>query len=593
MTLRKLLLAAPVVLLPFSHSAQGKLNAQGKGVPPAELLKPLTESWPTYSGDYSGKRYSALKQINRTTVKNLTLAWVAELNEGPRTPGFGGGRGGGGGGGGGAAPVIIGGEGTGEFMAGSGTVKGSALVVDGTIYVTMPDNAWALDARDGHELWHYYWKTRGGTHIANRGLGMWNNYLYMETPDNYLVSLEAKTGKERWHKVIADFSLQYFSTTAPIIVDNHVLVGTGNDLDSPGFLQSFDAESGELRWKFYTVPMNPGDPGLDTWPNLDAARHGGGQHWIPGVYDPETDLYIFGSGNPTPAYTPGRGEGDNLFTCSLVAVNVDTGKMAWYFQTSPHDMHDWDSAQTPILIDGVINGRKRKLVSTAARNGYFFTLDRVTGEHIVTSKYGKATNWVKEVAKNGSLRRNPDKDPTVGGALVSPTAGGTINWEPPAFNPDTGLFYVSAWENYATIYRKEESTYQPGRNFSGGGFTVLSPTPGAPTIGIGRRSPINNWTDEVGSGATIAIDPRTGEHKWKFQQFDVNDSGIMTTASDLLFTGGREGYFYALDARDGKLLWRANLGGQIVMAPVTYMVGNKQHVSVISGHTLVTFALRD
>ena len=229
--------------------------------------------------------------------------------------------------------------------------------MDGTIYITMPDNAWALDARDGHELWHYYWKTRGGTHIANRGLGMWNNYLYMETPDNYLVSLEAKTGKERWHKVIADFSLQYFSTTAPIVVGNHVLVGTGNDLDSPGFLQSFDPETGELQWKFYTVPMNPGDPGLETWASLDAARHGGAQPWLPGVYDPETKLYILGTGNPTPAYTPGRGEGDNLFTCSLVAVNVDTGKMAWYFQTSPHDMHDWDSAQTPILIDGVITAR--------------------------------------------------------------------------------------------------------------------------------------------------------------------------------------------------------------------------------------------
>ena len=378
MTPRKLTLIAAGLSLAIALPLV--LKAQGKGVPPADLLKPLTDSWPTYSGDYTGKRYSALKAINRTTVKNLTLAWTTELNEGP---------GGGGFFGGGRAPAIVGGEGTGDFVGGgNGTVKGSALVVDGVIYITMPDNAWALDARDGHELWHYFWKTRGGTHIANRGLGMWNNYLYMETPDNYLVSLDAKTGKERWHKVIADFNLQYFSTTAPIIVGNHVIVGTGNDLDSPGFLQSFDPETGDLQWKFYTVPMNPGDPGVDTWPSLDAARHGGAQPWLPGVYDPETKLYILGTGNPTPAYTPGRGEGDNLYTCSLVAVNVDTGKMAWYFQTSPHDMHDWDSAQTPILIDGVIDGKKRKLVSTAARNGYFFTLDRVTGQHIVTSKYG-------------------------------------------------------------------------------------------------------------------------------------------------------------------------------------------------------------
>ena len=244
----------------------------------------------------------------------------------------------------------------------------------------------ARRAYGGGELWHYYWKTRGGTHIGNRGLGMWNNYLYMETPDNYLVSLEAKTGKERWYKEIADFNQQYFSTTAAMVIGNHVIAGTGNDLDAPGFLQSFDPETGELQWKLYTVPMKEGDPGLDTWANLNAAQHGGAQPWLPGSYDPETKLYIFGTGNPTPAYTAGRGEGDNLFTCSLIAVNVDTGKMAWYFQTSPHDMHDWDSAQTPILFDAPINGKTRKLVSTAARNGYFFTLDRVTGEHILTTQ---------------------------------------------------------------------------------------------------------------------------------------------------------------------------------------------------------------
>ena len=404
MTRKKLSLAGSLIALAVALPLV--LNAQGKGVAPADLLKPLGDTWPTYSGDYTGKRYSSLKAINRTTVKNLTLAWVARLNEGPgNTGGFGGGFGGGGG----RPPVIIGGEGTGEFVATGGTVKGSALVVDGVIYITMPDNAWALDARDGHELWHYYWKTRGGTHIANRGMGMWNNYLYMETPATYLVSLDAKTGKERWHKVIADFNLQYFSTTAPIIVGNHVLVGTGNDLDAPGFLQSFDAETGELNWKFYTVPMNPGDPGLDTWPSLDAARHGGAQPWLPGVYDPETKLYIFGTGNPTPAYTPGRGEGDNLFTCSLVAVNVDTGKMAWYFQTSPHDMHDWDSAQTPILIDGVIDGKKRKLVSTAARNGYFFTLDRVTGKHVASGRYGTSANWASGLDAEGRPMLNPEK----------------------------------------------------------------------------------------------------------------------------------------------------------------------------------------
>jgi alcohol dehydrogenase (cytochrome c) len=299
-----------------------------------------------------------------------------------------------------------------------------------------------MDARDGRELWHYFWKTKGGTHIASRGMGMWRSYVYFETPDNYLVSLDAKTGKERWHKVIADFNQQYFSTTAPVVIGNHVLAGTGNDLDAPGFLQSFDPETGALQWKFYTVPMNPGDPGLETWASLDAARHGGGQAWLPGAYDPETKLYIFGTGNPTPAYTEGRGEGDNLFTCSLIAVHVDTGKMAWYYQTSPHDKHDWDSAQTPVLADGEFNGRPRKLVLTAARNGYFFVLDRVTGEHLLTSKFGTTTNWVKNLDDKGRPRRDPLKDATVGGSLVSPGESGVINWEPPAFSPDTGLFYV-------------------------------------------------------------------------------------------------------------------------------------------------------
>ena len=550
---------APVVLAPIVITAglTAGLSGQGRGVAPADLLKPLADSWPTYSGDYSGKRYSALKQINKSTVKNLTLAWVARLTPGPGGPG--------------GRPVIVGGEGTGEFIGGGGdTVKGSALVVDGAIYISTPDNAWALDARDGHERWHYYWKTRGGTHVGNRGLGMWNDYLYMETPDNYLVSLEAKTGKERWHKVIADFNLQYFSTTAPIIVDNRVLVGTGNDLDSPGFLQSFDTETGELRWKFYTVPMNPGDPGLDTWPSLDAARHGGAQPWLPGAYDPETRLYIIGTGNPTPAYTPGRGEGDNLFTCSLVAVNVDTGKMAWYFQTSPHDMHDWDSAQTPILIDGVINGKKRKLVSTAARNGYFFTLDRVTGEHIVTSKYGLATNWVKEVAKNGSLRRNPDKDPTVGGALVSPTAGGTINWEPPAYNPDTGLFYVSERNGYTIFYLTETDP----RGSMGLG--------GVEQVGVGS----------AGSYLT-AIDYRTGKIAWRRPypgSGTGGGGGLLTTAGGLVFAGDAGGNIVAYDATSGSPLWHSHIGS-VTAPPQTYLLDGRQCLLVAIGDTYYAFTL--
>jgi alcohol dehydrogenase (cytochrome c) len=449
-------------------------------------------------------------------------------------------------------------------------IKASALVVDGTIYISTPDNAWAIDARDGHELWHYYWKTRGGTHIANRGLGMWNNYLYMETPDNYLVSLDAKTGQERWHKVIADFNQQYFSTTAPMVIGNHVLAGTGNDLDAPGFLQSFDPETGELQWKLFTVPMKPGDPGLETWENLNAAQHGGAQPWLPGVYDPETKLYIFGTGNPTPAYTVGRGEGDNLFTCSLIAVNVDTGKIAWYFQTSPHDMHDWDSAQTPILIDTTIGGKPRKLVSTAARNGYFFTLDRVTGEHLVTSKYGMNTNWVKEVAKNGSLRRDPVKDPSVGGSLVSPNAGGTINWEPPAYSPETGLFYVPERNSYSIFY-------------------LMDPDPRG-SMGLGGIEQAQIGT--AGSSLT-AIDPKTGKIVWR-RPYPGGGSGggggLLTTAGGLVFSGDAAGNIVAYDAKGGKPLWHSRIGG-VSNAPQTYMLDGKQYLLVAAGDTLYSFTL--
>jgi alcohol dehydrogenase (cytochrome c) len=562
MTLPRLLLAAPFLL-------SGILMGQGRGVAPTELLKPLKDAWPTYNGDYSGKRYSALAQIDRSTVKHLTLAWMIRVTPGPGNPGAAAGRFGRGGGGA-AAPIIIGGEGTGEFAAGGGTIKASVLEVDGVLYFTMPDNAWAVDARDGRELWHYFWKTKGGTHIGNRGVAMWNNRLFMETPDNYLVSLDAKTGKERWHKEIAELAQGYFSTPAPIVVGNHVIVGTGNDIDAPGFLQSFDPETGDLQWKFYTVPMKKGDPGLDTWASLDAARHGGGQTWIPGAYDPETKLYIFGTGNPTPAYTTGtRGDGDNLFTCALVAVHVDTGKMAWYFQTSPHDMHDYDSAQTPILVDGMFNGKMRKLVLTAARNGYYFTLDRVTGERLVTSKYGMQTNWASGLNKFGGPQRNPAKDPTVAGSLVSPSSDGTINWEPPAYSPDTGLFYVAEDNAYSIFY-----------------LTDLDPRG---SMGLGGKEEVN-----VGSGGTFlsAIDYKTGKVVWRhpYYGFGGGGGGLLTTAGGLLFAGDGAGSLVAHDAATGKPIWNTRIG-RITNAPQTYMLDGRQYLIAATGDTLWSFML--
>ena len=354
MTLRQLCFSAPLLLAP------ALLMAQGNGVSPADLLKPLKDSWPTYNGDYSGKRYSALTQIDRSTVKTLTLAWSTRVTSGTGNAAGGGGRGGRGGGGGGN--LIVGGEGAGDIAAGGGSIKASVLQVDGTLYFTMPDNAWAVDARDGRELWHYFWKTKGGTHIGNRGLAMWNGYLFMETPDDYLVSLEAKTGKERWHKEIADLAQGYFSTPAPIVVGNHVLVGTGNDIDAPGFLQSFDPETGDLQWKLYTVPMKKGDPGLETWASLDAARHGGAQTWIPGAYDPGDQALYLRHRQSRPRPTP-PARAARATTCSPARWSRSTWIRARWpgiTPTSPHDMHDYDSAQTPVLVDGMFNGKMRK-----------------------------------------------------------------------------------------------------------------------------------------------------------------------------------------------------------------------------------------
>jgi alcohol dehydrogenase (cytochrome c) len=562
--MKRTILTATLCLLPALAADQG--------LSPADLLKPLGNDWPTYSGDYSGRRYSHLTQINQSNVTHLTLAWTAKMVGGNEGGGRGGGRFGGGG-----APTIVGGEGAGDAAAGGGgnvNIRASILKVDGTLYLSAPDNAWAVDARDGHTLWHYFWKTKGGTHIGNRGLGMYGNWLYMETPDDYLVSLDARTGKERWHKEIAPFNLQYFSTMAPIVVGNHVLVGTGDDLDEPGFLQSFDPESGERQWIWYSTPHEAGDPALKTWKNLDAARHGGGQIWIPGAYDPETHLYITGTGNPTPAYTSAtRGEGDNLYTCSIVAINVDTGKLVWYYQTSPHDTHDWDSTETPILADIQLGGKTRKVVMHGSRNGYYFTLDRLTGERLTSAPFSETANWAKkDLNAKGQPVRNPAKDFDIAGALVSPANGGITNWPPPAYSPDTGLFYVPQQDSYAMYY--------------------LTETDPRGAMGLGGKEEVS--LGSLGAYLT-AIDPKTAKVVWRHKFPSVGGgggglNGILTTAGKLLFEGDTAGDLVAFDPANGKPLWHSHIGN-VSNAPETYMLDGHQYVLVAAGDNLFAFTL--
>ncbi len=522
---------------------------------PTLLTKAPTDAWPTYNGDYSGRRFSTLAQINQENVKHLTLAWVNRIKVGPTNR------------------AIVGGEGPAPTEATSNnpdisTIKATPLMVNGILYFATPDNAFAVDALTGHELWHYFWKTRGGVHIGNRGVGMYGNWLFFETPDNYLVSLDAKTGKERWHKEIADVKQEYFSSPAPIIVGNHVLVGTGGDsLDVPGFLEAHDPETGEIQWKWWSEPLKKGDPGSETWPDEYAMRHGGGMTWLPGTYDPELHLYYIGTGNPNPVLTGRSRRGDNLYTCSIVALNVDTGKLAWHYQPSPHDTHDWDSIQTPVLIDGEFEGKPRKMLAQANRNGYFFLLDRANGKNLLTAPMIQTMNWSKGISSSGQPIPDDRKEATIEGVLVSPNTSGATNWPPPSFSPQTGMFYVGVSESFSMFYLTDTDPHPEG-------------------WGAAER--------DAGSygGSLIAIDYRTGKIAWRHKYPSGGGAiGMLSTAGKLLFTGDGSGHLLAFDANKGSILWHAGLADDLSNGPITYLIDGHQYLLVGAGDSLYSFTI--
>src|SRR4051812_3463038 len=531
-----------------------RLDAQ---VSTDRILKAAAEpqNWLTYNGTYNSQRYSTLNQITPDNVAKLEPKWVLQNQV-------------------------------------FGAWQSNPLVVDGVMYLTeRPNDVMAVDARTGRMYWLYRWTPSPDARVCcganNRGVAILGDTLFTGTLDGHLIALDAKNGKPIWNVTVADVKLAYSITLAPLIIKDKVIVGVGGgEFGIRGFIAAFDPKTGTELWRFHAIP-EPGEQGHDSW-SEDHWKPGGGSVWVTGSYDPDLNLTYWGIGNPGPDWNPFQRPGDNLFTDSVVALDADTGELKWHFQFTPNDGYDYDSVQVPVLADINWRGAPTKAMMWANRNGFFYVLDRRTGKFLVGEPFVKV-NWASGLDANGRpvQTRQPAGMPTYPG-----NQGGT-NWYPPAFSPRTGLFYFSAWENYGTIYRPEEATYQPGRNFSGGGFAVAAPGPGAPTTGIGRRGPINNWTDEVGNGAVMAMDPQTGEAKWKVTQFDVTDGGMLTTATDLLFTGGREGYFHALDARTGKLLWKTSLGGQIVMAPVTFEVDGTQYVSVIPGSALFTFALRD
>jgi alcohol dehydrogenase (cytochrome c) len=500
---------------------------------PAVLAKRPVDSWPTYNGDYSGKRFSPLKEINAENVNQLGLAWATRFTGGNNL-----------------------------------TIKSTPLMVNGILYFSAPNNAWAVDARTGRELWHYQYPPNSGSTIGNRGVGLYGNWLFLETPDSNLVSLDARTGKERWKVSIANPKLDYTSTVAPVVIGNHVIAGIGGDhLDNPGFIQSRSPEDGSLQWKWWTTPRK-GEPGIETWPDEYSAAHGTGQPWIPGTYDPELNLYIVGTGNPNPVMAEKSRKGDNLYTCSIVAINPDTGKLVWYFQPSPHDTHDWDAVETPILFDGVINGKQRKLVAQASRNGYFFVLDRETGKRLVGTPFIDTVNWAKGYDAKGQPVPDPAKFPTTDGVLVSPAAVGATNWQAPSFNPDLGLFYVGTSRTYAMYYLTDTDDHPEGW----GGLDAAAGSDG---------------------NALLALDYRTGKAVWRHEW--PSGSGItnnLSTAGRLLFTSNGSNLI-AFDGANGKILWHSTLMAAPSGGPITYLLDGHQYLLVAAGDGLYAFRINE
>lgn len=492
----------------------GRLRSQG--LDPAIIANPSADSWPSYHGDYSGRRHSRLTQITPQNVASLALAWAFQTNQ-------------------------------------DALIKSSPLLVDGVLYFTVPDNIWAVDARTGHQIWHYTYKPNAGMHLGHRGVAMYKQWLYFSTPDAHLISLEAKNGKVRWDVVVGDIKKGYWTTMAPLVVRDHVILGVGGDLDNIGaYLRSIDPQTGKTQWQWNTTPP-AGTPNATT----------GGTIWLTGTYDPDLNMLYTGTGNPTPVLNGKTRPGDNLYTCSIAALNPDTGKLVWAFQPSPHDTHDWDAIEVPVMVDADFHGEPRKLLMQASRNGYFFVLDRTNGKNLLTAPFGPV-NWALGIDKDGRPIPNPDKEPAPDGRLIAPDEGGMTNFRSPSFDPKNGLFIVSARESYSLYFAKPaDGAY----GWAGADYGL--------------------W----GKGIIKAIDYQTGKIRWSHDIGEGASAGVLTTDSGVTFTGDSSGNALALDTSDGTTLWHAGTGGQIASSPITYELDHRQYVLTSGGGVLFAWSL--
>jgi alcohol dehydrogenase (cytochrome c) len=509
------------------------------------------QNWLTYSGSLMSQRYSPLTQITPDNVKDMELQWVFQAHS------------------------------LEKFEA-------TPLVVDGILYtVQAPNDVVAIDAVTGRVFWIYEYAPSPEARVCcgrvNRGLAMLGDTLFMGTIDSHLLAIDSKTGKPIWNVTVANGAAGYALTHAPLVIKDKVIVGVaGGEFGIRGFLAAYDAHTGKQAWKFNTIP-GPGEPGHETWAG-DSWQHGGASVWVTGSYDSQSNLTYWGIGNPGPDWNSDVRAGTNLYSDSVVALNADTGKLQWYFQFSPHDDYDYDAVQVPVLADMEWKGTLRRVMLWANRNGFYYVLDRTTGEYLQGKPFAKVT-WTTGLDDSGKPVRVPEAAPSREGTLVFPGVQGATNWFSPSYSPHTGLFYIPTWENYSSVFNKLPAEYVQGRRYTAG--APRSPVPSL------RGNLILNRTEAEGYGAIRAFDPKTGIRKWEFKMADVTSSGVLTTASDLLFTGGREGYFWALDARTGAELWRANAGGDVASGPITFSVDGRQYVSVSAGNSLFTYALRE
>jgi alcohol dehydrogenase (cytochrome c) len=524
-----LALTAGVVLLGSALAAQ---------VPYGRLVNAVKEpgNWLTYNGTYNGQRHSPLTQLTTANVAQLQPAWVYQVR-------------------------------------GEGQVETSPVVVDGRMFITEPPTTvTALDPRSGRSLWSHVRPMPSdlrliGFPATNRGVAILDDKVFVGSLDGYLIALDAETGARRWETKVADNGLGHSVTMAPLAIDGKIIVGiSGGEAGIRGFVDAYDAKTGALVWRTFTVPA-AGEPGVETWSG-DSWKNGAGATWLTGSYDPELKLLYWGTGNPGPDWNGDVRKGDNLYTSAVIALDPDTGRMKWHFQYTPHDTHDWDANQIQVLADLEIAGRARKTLITANRNGFYYVLDRVTGEFLHAQAYAKQT-WARGIDAKGRPEVLPNTAPTPEGNLVYPSLQGSTNWPSPSYSPQTGLFYVPVRE-MGSYYYKTDVEYEAGLPFTGGGERALA--------------------DEAW-GAVRALNARTGTQVWDFRLPSPSWSGVLSTGGGLVFSGSNEGNFYALDAKTGKALWQFQVGGAVRSNPVTFMVEGRQHVSVAAGRALFAFAI--